>query len=109
MPPLPPHVSQRLQHLPNVVSAYNICLGLEERIGLGMVTGPGRKIENDLVYVRILGYLIHHTPDLGLRTVVYEIVSCKDDFALLSVGRMYYDHYIRACRFINPLIHSRII
>ncbi|KJA27278.1 hypothetical protein HYPSUDRAFT_157352 [Hypholoma sublateritium FD-334 SS-4] len=61
-----------------------------------MVTGGN--IENNLVYVRILGCLLHHIQDLGLHTVVYEIVSCKDDVALLSVGQMYYDHYIRAFR-----------
>ncbi|KAF8968556.1 hypothetical protein BDZ97DRAFT_1799021 [Flammula alnicola] len=52
-----------------------------------------------MIYIRILGYLIHYVPTgRGLKTVVEEISSCADDSALLTVGQMYYDHYIRAFR-----------
>ncbi|KJA16259.1 hypothetical protein HYPSUDRAFT_147992, partial [Hypholoma sublateritium FD-334 SS-4] len=48
---------------------------------------------------RILGYLIHYVPtERGLKMVVEEICSCDDDSALLVVGKMCYDHYIRAFR-----------
>ncbi len=70
----------------------------------------GEKIGDDLVYIRILGYLIHLVPgDRGLKTVVEEIGSCNGEPALLDLGKMYYDHYIRACKFIKPLLHSWII
>jgi len=36
--------------------------------------------------------------DRGLKTVVEEIGSSQDDSALLAVGKMYFDHYIRAFR-----------
>ncbi|KAF8147267.1 hypothetical protein B0H34DRAFT_785840 [Crassisporium funariophilum] len=59
----------------------------------------GDNVGNDLVYIRILGYLIHFVPtDLGLRVVVTEIVSAGTDCALLDVGKMYYDHYLRTFR-----------
>jgi hypothetical protein len=58
-----------------------------------------------MVCIRILGYLLHHLPtNEGLKTVVHEIVSSTDDSALLRVGKMYYNHYIRACMFTNLLI-----
>ncbi len=108
MTSLPSEVHRRLQHLAPVVSAYNKCLRVEE--DLQSITDTRRNIKKDLVYIRIVGYLIHLVPgDQGLKTVVYEISSCDGESALLAVGQMYYDHYIRACRFINPLIHSLII
>ncbi|KAF8965403.1 hypothetical protein BDZ97DRAFT_1998394, partial [Flammula alnicola] len=43
-----------------------------------------------------------YTTDPGLKTVVEEISSCTIDSALLAVGQIYYDHYIRACTFPKP-------
>ena len=93
MTSLPPKVPQRLQDNAHVVSAYNICLRLEQSVV------SGDNVGNDIIYIRILGYLIHYVSDQGLKTVVVEIISAKTDRALLDVGRMYYDHYIRACTF----------
>jgi hypothetical protein len=42
-------------------------------------------------------YLIHHRQ--ALKTVAYEILSCQNDQAILSVGELHYDHFIRACTF----------
>ena len=101
--PWPEHALQlppRLQSKPHVVSAYNICLKLEKF--LQEAADGGQDVWRNIVYIRILGYLIHHVPtDRELRTILQEIVSCKDDTALLGVGRMYYDS-IR-CAFANLL------
>ena len=108
MTSLPSRVPSRLQDLAHVVSAYDMCLRLEKALQSRM--DNGEKIGNKLVYIRILGYLIHLVPgDRGLKTVVEEISSCHGEPALLAVGQMYYDHYIRACKFIKLLLHSRII
>jgi len=79
------------------VSVYNICLRLEK--SLQKAIDKGEDVGQDIINIRILGYLVHFVPtDRGLKTVVQEISSCKDEFALLAVGKMYYDHYIRAFR-----------
>jgi hypothetical protein len=45
--------------------------------------------------------------DRGLKAVE-EISSCKDDSALVAVGKMYHDHYIRACTFPSLRIQRAI-
>ena len=98
MTSLPREVPPRLQHIAHVVSAYNICLRGEE--ALLRARSEGRDTGRNLIYIRILGFLIHHPPtDQGLRTVVYEISSCTSNAAILEVGEMYYNHLIRACTF----------
>jgi len=81
----------------HVVSAYNICLRVE--MSLQQAVNNDENIGKDMIYIRILGYLLHFVPtDLGLKVVFNEIVSAKSDRALLDVGRMYFDHYVRAFR-----------
>ncbi|KAF8900272.1 hypothetical protein CPB84DRAFT_1815431 [Gymnopilus junonius] len=63
------------------------------RQSLQRAVDNGDDVGNNLVYVRILGYLMHY--------VVEEVSSCVDDSAVLAVGQMYYDHYIRACASSN--------
>jgi hypothetical protein len=112
---LPPQVPPRLQHLAHVVSAYNICLRLEDSLQKERkeIKDVEKKlVEKKLVYIRILGFLIHHIPsDRGVKTVVYEISSSEDNSALLEVGKMYYNHYMRACTFapLSILISYRAI
>ncbi|KXN80608.1 hypothetical protein AN958_09646 [Leucoagaricus sp. SymC.cos] len=97
MTSLPPKVPHRLRDVAHVVSAYGICLRLEK--SLQLAANKGDNVGNNLIFIRILGYLIHYVPtDRGLKTVIQEIVSCVDESALLLVGKMYYDHYIRAFR-----------
>ena len=106
MTPLLPKLPERLQddaHI-DAVSAYNICLRVESSIQQA-VNNNENISGNDIIYIRILGYFIHFVPmDLGLRMVVTEISSAKSDRALLNVGKMYFNHYIRACGFPNLLI-----
>ncbi|KDR74064.1 hypothetical protein GALMADRAFT_250794 [Galerina marginata CBS 339.88] len=97
MTSLPRRVPERLQDIAHVQSAYEICLRLEEF--LQMAADNGDDVKKELVYVRTLGYLMHCVPtDLGLKKVVEEIASSVDDSAILAVGQMYYDHFIRAFR-----------
>ncbi|KDR73312.1 hypothetical protein GALMADRAFT_270137 [Galerina marginata CBS 339.88] len=99
MTPLPPKVPERLQDDVHVhaVSAYNICLSVESSLQLAV--NNGENVEKDIIYIRILGYLIHFVPtDLGLTVVVAEIFSAKSDRDLLNVGKTYFDHFIRAFR-----------
>lgn len=102
MAPLPSEVPFGHQENAYIVSVYNMCLRLEK--SLEKATIEGRNVEKDLIYVRILGFLVHHVPtDEGLKTVVVEISSTGGDFdPLLRLGKMYFDHYIRACTF-SPL------
>jgi len=96
MTSLPQNLAPRLERLAHVVSAYNICLKLES--WLQAANGSGER-GKDTIYIRILGYLLHFVPtDEGLRTVTEEITAASDDSALLSVGQMYFDHYIRPFR-----------
>lgn len=112
MTALPLALPDRLLHVPytaHVSSAYDICLTLEaklkESLQAAVEASLAKVIGTHLVYIRILGYLIHYVPtDQGLKTVVEEIISCREDSALLAVGKMYYDHYIRACTLESLLI-----
>jgi hypothetical protein len=107
MTSLPLEVPPRLQNLPHVVSAYNICLRLEK--SLQKTADGGQDVGKKLIYIRILGYLVHHVPtDRGLKTVVYKITSSTNDSALLEVEKMYFNHYIRACTFESLLIQYAI-
>jgi len=101
MTSLPPEVPKRLRDISDVVSAYNICLTYEKSLQLAIDNGDD--VGNKQIYIRILGYLIHYVPtDQGLENVVKEISSCADDdFALLDLGKMYFNHYIRQCTFPN--------
>ena len=102
MTSLPPEVPERLRYIAEIISAYNTCLILENTLQLAVDKGEDVSLRNKLVYVRILGYLIHYVPtNQGLKNTAKEISSCTDDSTLLDVGRIYYDQFIRACTFPN--------
>ncbi|KAF8905958.1 hypothetical protein CPB84DRAFT_1813942 [Gymnopilus junonius] len=97
MTSLPPQVPYRIRDIANVVSAYNICLTLEK--ALQRAIDKGEDVGRKMIYIRILGYLVHYvSTDRGLKTVIEEISSSISDTALLEIGKMYFDHYIRAFR-----------
>jgi len=107
MTSLLPEVPLRLQHISHAVDAYNVCLRLEK--SLQQAIDRGEVVGKNLIYIRILGYLVHYAPnDQALNTVLTEIVSCPKDSDLLDVGRVYFDHYIRACMFPSILIWCAI-
>ena len=84
-------VPKRFQDILDIVTAYDIYLRLEKSLQLAV--NKGDDFGNKLIYVRILGYLIHYVPtDQRLENIVKEITSSVDDSALLNVGKIYYDH-----------------
>ncbi|KIM35289.1 hypothetical protein M413DRAFT_32596 [Hebeloma cylindrosporum] len=94
---LPLEVPERLRDIAKVVNTYSTCLGIEKSLQLAI--DGGDDVGNKHIYIRILGYTIHYVPtEKGLNTVVDEISSCVDDSAILEVGKLYYNHYIRAFR-----------
>lgn len=102
MTPLPPKLPERLQNDAHVraVNAYDICLRVQG--SLQQAVDNGKNVGNDIIYIRILGYLLHFVPtNVGLKVVVTEIFVAKSDRDLLNLGKMYFDHYIRACAFLN--------
>jgi hypothetical protein len=100
MTSLPLRVPKTLRDIADVVDVYDICLRLEKSFQLAV--DKGEDVRNNLIYIRILGYLIHYVPtNQGLKNIVEEITSCADDSALLDVGKIYFDHFIRACTFSN--------
>jgi len=91
MTSLPLRVPKRLQDIPDVVGVYNICLRLEKSLQLAVDKGD----ESSPL-----------PTEQGLKHIVKEISSCADDSALLDVGRVYYDDYIRACTF--PMLNLQV-
>jgi hypothetical protein len=110
MTSLPRDDPARLQQhpkFPDIVSAYNICLRVER--SLQEDVNKGDNVEKKLIYIRLLGYLMHHSPrDQGVTNVAREIFSAPHDSDLLDVGKTYFDHYIRACTFPNLRVQYAI-
>jgi hypothetical protein len=102
MTSLPPEVSKRFRNIPEIISAYNICLILENTLQLAV--DKGEDVGKKLIYIRILGYLMQHSPtDQGVANVIKEIISAGDNSDLLDVGKCYFDHFIRAGKSPNQL------
>ncbi|KAN0082941.1 hypothetical protein V8E55_008736 [Tylopilus felleus] len=65
----------------NNLSVYNICLNYEEELAA---------FKNKLRYVRILGFLLLHAPNRGVRSEVTKCIhSCKDGSDLTDVGAFF--------------------
>ncbi|KAG9309699.1 hypothetical protein JVU11DRAFT_10375 [Chiua virens] len=85
MPParLPSAKDAKLEHDPSALSAYDVCLALEDK----------SSTEENRMHARILGYLILHAAS-GSTTALAEIVraihSCsQDDQNLLNLGKCF--------------------
>lgn len=101
MSKLPPE--SPLKSLPeiDIVGAYQCCLNLEKDIEEKILDGEDidRKKKN-LMYCRVLGYLLHHAPnDTALAVVTQEILSCETIEAILILGKFYFEHFISVCKF----------
>jgi len=109
MTSLPRQLPARLSSSPQLKSAYTLCLLLESKIQSEIATKKTAKDRNELsehlIYCRVVGYLLHHAPnDVARGQVRTEIVSCNGangDAKLIQLGKMYFDHFIRACTY-NP-------
>lgn len=89
MTALPEQVPERLQNNSHIVDAYKICLNLERSLQNDIDKEKSLKVERSIFLP---------TPH-GINDVCTSIVSCADDSALLDLGKMYFDGYIRACMF----------
>ncbi|PPQ90223.1 hypothetical protein CVT25_001764 [Psilocybe cyanescens] len=91
MTSLPHKLPQRLQHLAHVVNAYDICLKLEDSLQLAV--NDGNDIGRNLIYIHILGYLIHHVPtEIGLGNISQEINLCYNNSTILALAQILYSH-----------------
>jgi hypothetical protein len=95
MTALPTELLSRLSASPTIRSAYPIIFRFEQ----SAKTHPDPK---RLIYARILGYLMLEGPSDEARVATArEVLSCVDEDALAANGKMYYDHYIRACKHLR--------
>ncbi|KAK2461245.1 hypothetical protein APHAL10511_006772 [Amanita phalloides] len=87
MPALPSVKEIKLDHLPNALSAYNVCLAFEKEANT----------EQSRLHARILGYLIIHAPSsTALAEIVKVIHSCAQDHKTLSgLGESFLIWFIR--------------
>jgi hypothetical protein len=77
MPALPSarDITSKLDHQPNALSAYNVCLAFEKEA----------TTEQSRLHARILGYLVLHAPSLNaLAEIVKVIHTCAQDHNTLS-------------------------
>ena len=94
MTALPAELPNRLSNSPAIRGSYPIILRLEQ----SAKTHPDPK---RLMYARLLGYLMLEGPSDGARVAVtQEVLSCAGEDSLALNGKMYYDHYIRACKLL---------
>ena len=98
---LPPAEEAKLDGLPNVLSAYNVCFALESKV----TTDESR------MHARILGYLIHHAPSsAALTEIVRTIHSCgQDEKKLLELGRCFRLWFILPCKFCISFVERETI
>ncbi|KAI6016657.1 hypothetical protein BKA83DRAFT_4333821 [Pisolithus microcarpus] len=83
-----------------IISAYNICLGLESWVQYE--AGFHRKEKDKaLIQCRILGYLFHHFPSDDMGSFVRAIVTADGknangrNEALLDLGEYYYVYFVK--------------
>ncbi|CCL99836.1 uncharacterized protein FIBRA_01860 [Fibroporia radiculosa] len=109
MTALPVDLPARLMLSPTIRGAYTFILQFE-------ASAKNHSDPKQLIYARILGYLILEGPsDDARETVVHDIVSCNTgegmDVKLAAVGKMYLDYCIRPfekikARTSTPFTHS---
>jgi hypothetical protein len=94
MTALPLELPNKLNNSPTIRGAYTIVLRFEQ-------SGKTHPDPKRLIYARILGYLMLAGPsDEASEAVALEVISCDDEDALALNGKMYYDHYTRACKLL---------
>ena len=100
--PLPtvdsPEVQRIAEEDSDNLSAYNICLSYEEELAA---------FEGKLRHVRILGFLLLHAPNRGVRSEVTKCIhSRKDSSDLTDVGAFFERNVILPCEFSIYHLHS---
>jgi hypothetical protein len=85
---------------PTVVGGYTLCQRLEKDILENRSTVSSTSL-SPLVCVRILGWLIIHSPtDIGRINVAKEVISCNSSQSIIELGVYYNDHFIRCCEWL---------
>jgi hypothetical protein len=81
---------EHLRHLPNVISAYNVCIDFERN----------PSTDQSRIRARVLGYLIIHAPSLAaVHEVALVIHSCSHDFQkLFDLGDIFINYFVRICK-----------
>ncbi|KAG6371938.1 hypothetical protein JVT61DRAFT_8949 [Boletus reticuloceps] len=102
--PLPKVDSPEVQHIadkdPDNLSAYNICLNYEEELAA---------FKDKLCYVRILGFLLLHAPNRGVRSEVTKCIHSRKHWHssdLADVGAFFERNVIVPCEFSICHLHS---
>jgi hypothetical protein len=73
--------------------AYQKCIALESRAPtLPKSSPPG------VVVARLLGYLLVHSEN-GRQTLARDIADASDDAALIDLGRLYVNHFVKVCTY----------
>ena len=86
LPPLT-DVPFSLESDPRVAKAYELCLRTEQN-----------STQHHLVFARMLGYLILHSPSTtSQECVVADILSCTSQSERLRLGENYMNQFIRPC------------
>lgn len=92
--------------LPSAVDAHNRCRQVESRIfealesNLNLLGSTKSVLESQLMYLRIVGYLLFHVPlDTGKEHVAQSVLSCKTDEDIFDLGKIYQQHFICVCKF----------
>ena len=95
-----PALSTRLHNSPSMLGAYPQILKLEKNIQATYTSADRAK---NLVFARILGYLIlEGVSDQARVAVALEVnACCGDEAKMLSIGKLYFDHFIRTCKLQN--------
>ena len=98
---LPTAKAAKLDNFPNALSAYNVCLALENKA----------TSDESRIHARILGYLIISAPSsAALADVVQAIHSCaQDEMTLLELGKCFRLWFILPCRFYISFVRRERI
>ncbi|KAF4609636.1 hypothetical protein D9613_012069 [Agrocybe pediades] len=100
MTSLPSNLPEANQAIPEYDSVYKTCLRVERALSKLLAEKKHEQLTTDLIYIRILGYLLHFIPSrTGLDNLARQIKECSSDNDLLQLGQMYYDQYLRPFRF----------
>jgi hypothetical protein len=94
--PLPHTLPSRYDLAHTIRGAYAILREYED----GMIEGGAPDTSKELIYVRILGYLLLYGPDdIAQANVAREVVAAfaKGKSSVFDLGKFYLDHYIRCC------------
>ena len=95
-----PELPLSLHNSATIFGAYPQILDLERNEQAAYRRDPSDDRKKRLIYTRILGYLIIAGPSAKASVAVaLEVNACSgEEEKLLAIGRLYFDHYIRACK-----------